>query len=287
MTRLTGSHIEETMAKLRQIDAELRERTGLDLKGVARRAIGIEDRKTNPRTQGAVLRAVPIRSGAGVIQGFAEAVCAIAAHVGVTSRVTRAADVAGMAEAYRSGAEILVMADDRRFVAINTRSGFFVDNDRATGEGFATLLGLMVPEIDGEPCGVIGCGQVGTYAALRLLRMGAEPVLCDIDDHRSAQAAAYLREAVGRDVRRIRDVATVLTRCRGVVDASPAGGIISAENLRPDTVVVAPGVPPGPTPEAVARLGRRFYHDNLPLGVATMVLAAIHGCIAEGPSITA
>ena len=287
MTRLTGSHIEETMAKLRQIDAELRERTGLDLDGVARRAIGLEDRNTDPRTQGAVLRAVPIRSGAGVIQGFAEAVCAIAAHVGVTGRVTRAADIAGMAEAYQSGADILVMADDRRFVAINTRSGFFVDNDRATGEGFAALLGLMVPAIDGEPCGVFGCGPVGTYAALRLLRMGAETILCDIDDDRSARAAAYLREVTGKDVHRVRDVATVLTRCRGVVDASPAEGIIAAENLRPDTVVVAPGVPSGPTPEAVVRLGRGFYHDNLPLGVATMVLAAIHGCMAEGPGITA
>ena len=287
MTRLTVDHVQETMAKLRQIDAELRERTGLDLNGVALRAIGVEDRKAALPKRGTDLAAVPIRSGGGVIQGFAEAVCAIAAHVGVTSRVSRAADVAGMAEAYRSGADILVMADDRRFVAINTRSGFLVDNDRATGEGFAALLGLMVPAIDGETCGVIGCGPVGTYAALRLFRMGAEPILCDIDDDRSTQAAAYLSEALGRDVHRVRDVATVLTRCRGVVDASPAGGIISAEALRPDTVIVAPGVPPGPTPEAAARLGRRFYHDNLPLGVATMVLAAIHGCMAEGPGITA
>ena len=117
MTRLTAEHVQETMAKLRQVDAELRERTGLDLNGVARRAIGLEEHKSEPPKQGVALTAVPIRSGGGVIRGFAEAVCAIAAHVGVASRVARAADVAGMAEAYRSGADILVMADDRRFVA--------------------------------------------------------------------------------------------------------------------------------------------------------------------------
>lgn len=281
MTRLTSIHINKTMGQLERIDRALSERTGLSLRGVALWAIGIEPEAADTPASDAVLAVVPISSGEGVISGFSEAVCAIAAHVGVKGHVTASADVSGIAEAYLSGADLLVMADDDRFVAVNTRSGLLVDNDRATGDGFAALLGLMAGQRGGEPFGVIGCGPVGTWAAVRLAHMGFEPILCDIDTKRFERAAARVRDATGREVLRLRDVAAVLARCRGVVDATPAGGIIRAYDLRHDTVIVAPGVPSGATPEAVSRLGRRFYHDNLPLGVATMILAAAHGRITE------
>lgn len=283
MTRLTQSHIEDTRAYLSDIDEGLRIRTGTDLKGVALRTIGVgrEEKDTLPRRRVAV---VPITTGDGLIPGFAEALVAIAHHVGFDAEVTRSPDVGGLAEAYNSGYDIIIMADDARFVAINTKSGQVADNDRATGESFATLLDMMAGGVDGRPCGVIGCGPVGTHAALRLAAMGGDLTLCDTNVTRAGQLAARLWEERHVQANLVPEAVDLLKECPLVVEATPSAGVIPADAIGPDTVITAPGVPLGLTPEALQRIGSRLYHDNLPLGVATMLLAAAYGRMTEKQS---
>ena len=60
-----------------------------------------------------------------------------------------------------------------------------------------------------------------------------------------------------------------------VFDATPAGGFIEARHIRPDTVIAAPGIPLGVSPEAVARIEERLIHDPLQIGVTTMMALAV------------
>jgi pyrrolysine biosynthesis protein PylD len=281
MTRLTEVHIQEATDQLQRIDLELSGRAGTDLRGVALKTIGIDDARIEEVLQGSRLAVVPMTSGQGLILGFAEAVCSIAAHVGFAAWKTRGPDVAGIAEACTDGADIWLLADDHRFVAMNTRSRSITDNNRATGEGFAVLLDMMADGVSGRPCGVIGCGPVGSASALRLARMGAELTVCDVNEDRARRLASRIRVVTGRNVRWVREVEALTDKCRRMVDASPASGIIDADAIGSDTVIVAPGVPHGLTPEALTRIGPRFYHDALPLGVATMALAAAFNRLTE------
>jgi len=274
MTRLTEMHIQETKERLQRIDLELSRRARTDLRGVALKTIELENDRTGELAQGSRLAVVPMTSGEGIILGFAEAVCGIAAHVGFHAWKTRETDVSGIGEAYANGADIVVLADDHAFVAINTRSRSVTDNSRATGEGFAVLLDMMAHGVAGLACGVIGCGPVGSASALRLARMGAELTVCDVNEARARRLASKIRAVTGTNTRWVREVEALTDRSRHIVDATPASRIIDADAIGPDTVIVAPGVPHGLTPEALTRIGPRFYHDALPLGVATMALAA-------------
>lgn len=280
MTRLTRSHIEATRAQLAAVDDLLRERVNTGLLGVALRVVGL----TENDVAGWVARRVaviPVTAGEGTISGFSDMLRAIAVHIGFEARVTGGSDVAGVAEAWADGDDIAVMADDSRFIAIHTRSGWMADNDRATGEGFAALLAMMAGGVAGHPCGVLGCGPVGGHAAFRLAKEGGHVTLCDTDEFRCRALARRLKQDAGSEARFTDSVADVLATCPFIVDATPAAGIISADMVRPDTIVAAPGVPVGATPAAVEKLGTRFYHDNLPLGVAVMLVAAASGSMVE------
>lgn len=283
MTRLTRSHLDDTREQLERIDDMLRRRVGADLRSVALRVIGLAD-DANVGDPPARVAVIPITAGEGTIPGFSDTLCAIARHIGLEARAT-VPDVGGIAEAWIGGDDLALLADDSRFIAINTSSGKVADNDRTTGEGFAALLAMMAGGVAGRPCGVVGCGPVGSHAALRLAREGAGVTVCDTDEVRGRHLAARVKERVGSKAIWTGSVSEVLDQCLFVVDATPAAGIISSDMLRRDTVITAPGVPMGVTPEAMARLGARFYNDNLPLGVAVMLMAALFGRMVETKSI--
>jgi pyrrolysine biosynthesis protein PylD len=280
MTRLTRSHIGETQVELAGIDDALRLRANTDLKGVALTTIGVTTEGVAPLPYQRVA-VVAMTSGDGIIAGFAETLVAIADHIGLEANTTPDSDVSGIAQAYTEGCDIMILADDDRFVAINTKTGQIADNNRATGEGFAVLLDLMAGGVRAQPCGVIGCGPVGSHAASRLVAMGAELTLCDIDEARASDLAARLNTQQQVPVQWVSDTTDLLAACPFVVDASPCGGILSADLIDPRTVITAPGVPLGLTPDALARIGPRCYHDKLPLGVATMLLAAVYGRMTD------
>jgi pyrrolysine biosynthesis protein PylD len=277
MTRLTPEDLRGIPAGLDAYDEELASRTGCTLRGLACRAAGAGEQRLAELARDARVAVVPLDAGQGVLPGFAEAVRAIAAHLGFPAWVTAAPDAGGLAEAYRGGAGILVTADESNFIAVNLRTRGVADNNQATALGFVTALGLLAGGLTDRPALVLGAGAVGRAAARCLLERGAVVSLCDIRSERAREAAAELSAAMpsGNGIRVEEDLEQALLRHRLLFDATPALGFIRERHLAPDTRIAAPGVPLGLSAGALKAAGPRVVHDPLQIGTAVMLVQAL------------
>jgi len=274
MTRLREDDIHPIPGRLDGYDASLRRMTGASLRQIACRAAGVDEALIMDALDRVRIAAVPVTSGLGVIGGFSRTVAAIVSHIGFETFVTESCDVAGIAEGFKRGADILMLSDDERFVAITPGRQQVVDNSRATAQGFVSGLEFMKGGLAGEWVLVLGCGPVGVAATKALIDRGASVALCDIKRER---ALAALRE-VGQEASdriRMEDTAhAALGRYELIFDATNAGNFIEAAHLTPRTMVAAPGMPCALTPEAMARNRDRVLHDPLEIGTATMAVLA-------------
>jgi pyrrolysine biosynthesis protein PylD len=118
MTRLKEDDIAPITRQLDGYDARLKRMTGASLRQIACRAAGVEEAVIIDALDRISIAAVPVTSGFGVIGGFSDAVAAIVAPLGFATFVTESSDVAGIVEGIERGADILMLADDERFVAI-------------------------------------------------------------------------------------------------------------------------------------------------------------------------
>ncbi len=289
MTRLRPSDLRGIPADLPRYDGELHRRLGCGLRGLACRAAGIAEERFAALAGGLIARVVPMDCGQGVLGGFAEAVCAVAGHLGFRAAATSASDACGLAEAYEAGADLLLLADDRRFVAVHTGTRRVADNAEATGRGFAAGLELMAGGLDDRPVLLIGCGRVGRAAARFLLGRGARLAAFDLRGERAEALAAELAAEAGsggtgragrpahpaRPVRVERDLEEAVRRHDLLLNASPAGAFLREDWITSATVLSAPGVPLGLTAAAMGRIGARLLHDPLQTGVAAMLAEAV------------
>ena len=277
MTRLTPEDLRGIPAGLEAYDATLQARTGCTLRELACRAAGTTEARLAELAGPARVAVVPLDAGQGVLPGFAEAVRAIAAHLGFPAWVTAAPDAGGLAEAYRRGAGILVTADDSRYIAVNLRSRAVADNNRSTALGFITALGLLAGGLAGRPVLVLGCGPVGREAARLLRGRGAQVSLCDLRVDRAREAAAALaaETPAAGPVRIEEDLEEALRGHRLLFDATPTPAFIRERHLHPETRIAAPGVPLGLSAEALRAAGPRVVHDRLEIGTAVMLLEAL------------
>ena len=274
MTRLKEDDIDHIARQLDGYDARLKRMTGVSLRQIACRAAGVDEALIIDVLDRVRIAAVPVTSGLGVIDGFSGTVAAIVSHLGFETFVTESCDVAGIAEGFERGADILMLSDDERFVAITPGRQHVVDNSRATAQGFVSGLELMKGGIAGESVLVLGCGPVGVAATKALIDRGADVALCDI---RQERALAAVRE-IGLDASdriRMEDTPhTALERYELIFDATNEGNFIEAAHLTPHTMVAAPGTPCALTPEAMAEHRDRILHDALEIGTATMAVQA-------------
>jgi pyrrolysine biosynthesis protein PylD len=268
MTRLKPGNIKNIPGHLEAYDHELLQKTGHTLRGIACHALGIEEKGIFPITDPVLVGIVPIKSGQGVIEGFSDAVKHIVRHIGFNTFVTRAEDVAGIAEAVEKGANVVMMADDHRFVALNVKHGRVVDNAEATGKGFVAGLDLMVGGLNGQKVLVIGGGPVGRCAALAAVNRGAEVSVFDIDLQRSHQLAKKLGVTVEQSLE------NALLRYHLLIEATNAADVIDDTAITPKTYIVAPGMPLGLTPAAAKKISHQLLHDPLQTGAAVMVVDA-------------
>jgi pyrrolysine biosynthesis protein PylD len=269
VTRLQESDLSSLGRRLSTYDQELQEKTGLTLRQIACRAAGVDEEEIVRMIQTPTVGVIPVTVGEGTIPGFAQSVRDILTHLGFRAFVSRQADVAGFAEAVEEGADVVFMADDIRFVAINLPIRRVVNNGEATGRGYGAALGGLTGGVKGHPVLVIGAGHVGSAAAGILTEMGARIAVFDREIHRAERLAREVEGALEKDLKRALETNTML------VDASPASNIIDGKHITSSTVVAAPGVPLGLTDEARVRIGNRLIHDPLQIGVATMMIAAI------------
>ncbi len=264
----------EIAGNLKNYDRELVARTGFSLSAIACRAAEIDEAQIKKLLPKVHVGIIPISSGKGILGGFGDAVLNILLHMGCNAFLTRSTDVAGIAESFEKRADILMLADDERFVALHIRNQGIVDNAVCTGKAYATGLNLMTGGLKGRAVLVIGCGPVGCSATQSLIRMGARVSVYDIDIESSNELAAVIDHTFDTKIQVARTLDTALVRHKLIIDASPAPDIIQAHHITPETYVSAPGVPCGLDSEAKTKISERLLHDPLQLGVATMLVSA-------------
>ncbi len=267
--------------RLSVYDQELVTKTGCTLRGVACRAAGVSETVVEKILENLQVGVVPITSGQGTIKGFCQAVAGIGTHLGCTTFVTCASDAAGLAEAFEKEANIILLADDNRFVAIHTQSRNVIDNAVATGKGFVAGLELMVKGLKGKSVLVIGCGPVGQSAVTALLGFGARVSVYDIDPLRYADLEKAVHPTGDVEIRTARGINEALSDHRYILDASSARDIIHTKHITPGTYISAPGMPLGLSEDACAMVSDRLLHDPLQIGVATMIVSAVSSDIVE------
>jgi pyrrolysine biosynthesis protein PylD len=255
-------------------DAELLTKTGRTLRGIACFVAGQNEPNIASRLSGIQVGVVPVQWGAGRIDRFAETVGDILNHLGFQSFVTRQADVSGLAEAYTKKADLIFLADDDQFVALNTKTRQVVYNAAATGSGFAGGLALMAGGLTEQKVLVLGCGPVGRAATASLLNYGATVSVYDINRDRAGNLAIEMDRGRRGDIRVEADLQQALSRHRLVMDATDAAEIIQDREISADTYMAAPGVPLGLSHAALKKISHRLLHDPLQIGVATMALEA-------------
>ena len=268
MTRLTSKDMPGIAANLDEYDAALFSKTGFNLRGLACGAGGGDEAEFSRRAASRKAAVVPLSGGEGVIAGFCEAVQRILAHLGCDAAVTRQSDAAGFEEAYAKRSDLIFLADDDRFLAVNTRALKVVNNAEATGMGFAWGLHRMAGGVAGKPALVLGLGPVGRAAVSTLLSLGADVWVHDILPDK-------VRQVSGVPVKMEADLKTALKRHHLILDATPAGHILRSGDIRPNTYVSAPGVPHGLTAGALEKIAGRLLHDRLEIGVAVMAALAL------------
>jgi pyrrolysine biosynthesis protein PylD len=269
VTRLKPNDLASLGQGLDLYERELQAKTGRTLRQIACRAAGIDEEQILKGIRNTTVGVVSMTVGKGILHGFAEAVRDIIHHLGYKAFVPRLADVVGLAGAIEQGADVIFMADDARFVAVNLSTRRVVDNAEATGRGYGVALEGLADGMLDRTVLVIGAGKVGTSAARILREMGTQIGVFDWKRPRAQRLAREVKGVVEGDLERALDIYTIL------VDASPASGIIEARHIKPTTMVAAPGVPLGLTPEAQYRIRGRLIHDPLQIGVATMMISVL------------
>jgi pyrrolysine biosynthesis protein PylD len=282
MTRLAQEDIRDMKSRLEQYDRELVEITGLNLLGIACYANNIDElEKLQPLMDIVKIGVVPIKSGMGIIPGFSDAIMNIVEHIGFDVFVTQGTDVAGIAEAVERKTDVIVMADDHRFIALNIRTGCMVDNTEATAKGYVAGLDLMSGGLSGEKVFIIGCGPVGCNAAMNVIRRGGDVAVFDIVPQYSLFLADRIKRLMNRSIVIEKSLKPALRHYHLIIDATHAVDIIDTDSISPLTCIAAPGMPLGLTPRAIEKIADRLIHDPIQIGVAVMVVEALQAMIGE------
>jgi len=263
LTRLITEWIMDMEEGCQKRDLELKAKTGLSLLEIAAAAAGKEPEALRRLAgDGLLVAAVPVTAGLGVIGQFAQSVAAIIKTAGFDCFVTEATDVDGIHEAHVKNADIIFLADDRRFVAINTRERKIGENNMATAAGYGAALEAMMKKqghsLTGARVLVLGYGPVGRQAADFLAGKGAQVTV--FDKNPDAGQPFALDE---------------IKNFQFVFEATPESGWLTPELLHPNGIIAAPGIPLGLNDTATRQFKDRLVHDMLDIGTATMLAMAL------------
>ena len=217
------------------------------------------------------IAAVPISIGLGVIPGFSKVVVDILKYLHFKSFVTANIDVAGIGEAVEKGANVLFVADDVHFLALNLKSGYVVDNDLATAKAYVTALEIAIKGLEGTKILIIGLGRLGERMVDEIIKRGGVPLVYDVKRERMT----YVSNRFSREVRLMRSISEGLSSTRFILNTAPSKNMLTSKMIDRNHVIYSPAVPHGLTVGAVRKLSKNFLHDPLQLGVATMAYEVI------------
>lgn len=267
MTRLKKEWIQDIGDKISEQNDFLRKYAGMDYLDVASAVSGCERRELLNAAKQYQVSVVPITSGLGVIDTFSESVASIAAAMGFRAKVTKGTDVDGMYEAHQTGADIVFMADDNRFIAVNLRNSHVGENNDATAKGFVEVLDRKAGGLSGKGVLILGYGVIGQKAGDVLKKKKALITVFDREFKRRAQAAADGFEVI--------DDSNCIREYSHIVDATSEGGWLKGDDLNHNFMGVMPGVPLSLDADAQSRYRGQFIHNNLEIGTAGMIGLAL------------
>ncbi len=263
MTRLTPDLIEGVPDDKLDLDSRLLKTTGKTVKGIALEAAGIDG---DLDLSGYRVAVVPITSGMGIISGFSASIDAIVSRLGMDSFVTEGTDVLGFSQAADAGADIVMMADDRKYVAYNMKDKSYTDNSWGTAKGYSVALRDAAGGLEGKEVLVIGAGMVGSWAVRFLREMGAEVSVIDIIHEKAERLAQY-------GARPLRDLAESISDHTLLLNAAPF--IIPGEIIAEGSIISSPGVPHYYDQLARTR-AKAIIHDPLEIGTAVMAVNCLN-----------
>jgi pyrrolysine biosynthesis protein PylD len=237
MTRLIESDIDGLERELDIYEKELRIKTGMSLSEIACYAANMPLYNFQQATRSYRVAVVPITSGEGIIGGFSQSVAGIIKKVGFSASVTDETDVAGFYEGVCKGYELVFMADDKRFIALNLRTKKVIDNGYGTGRGYGAALWGMAKGLSGREVLVLGYGPVGSSAAEYLLEQGAKVAVYDKNEMRMKE----IKEGMQGEL----DLRPALQKYDLLIDATSEGAFIFPEDLKSGVMIAAPGMPLG------------------------------------------
>lgn len=267
MTRLKAEWITNIEKQAADWNRSLQRRTGLDYMELAARVSGNSRQNLEQAAEDCRIGIIPITSGLGTIDTFSQSVAAIVRAMGFDTFVTEAPDVDGIYEACRKGADILYMADDNRYLALNIRNGKTGDNNLATARGFAELLCAMAGDLKGQQAAVLGYGIIGQLMAQTLTEKGAKLTVYDKDPSKESLVLA--------DGYKWMNSQEDLKEYRYIADATSQGPWLEADMLHSDVILAAPGIPFSLSETAKQALEGRYIHDLLEIGTVSMLGFAI------------
>jgi pyrrolysine biosynthesis protein PylD len=274
MTRLTTDCVKSIEQNLKEYDAKLARLIGMDMKALAFYAANKQVLSSSEMKLHKVA-VVRISTGKGVIGSFAESVAAVIRYMGAEAFVPEACDVAGIYEAISCGAEILFMADDDRFIAINVKTGIVTENDEAVALGYVTALSAMAEGLSGKEVLQLGFGRLGKKTLARLLFEGAIVNVYDCDSEKTKDHGELIDQAKAKgEVKYFTHLPLPLTGL--VMDVTNEGGFLSAKDLTQDVIIVAPGLPLSLDDDAYMHYNDNVMHDPLQTGVAVMLAMVLN-----------
>ena len=241
-------------------DKYLFEKVGMNLKNLAFAAAGRSDEDIHSLLNNSRAAVVRVNTGDGVIGGFDMAVASVLKQVGIETILCDKENITGINEAMNKGANILFVADDEKFIAVNTRNDKKSDNDHATALGFATALEKMAGGIDGKDVAVLGYGKIGSNAADILSQKGGRVWLYDKKDL-SSDSLKYAG---------IINFKEKIAQYKYIFDATSEGLWIPDDMPITDSYIAAPGIPLSLDQDHFEK-ENTIIHDMLQIGTAVML----------------
>jgi len=270
VARLTREDVVDIGERLSRYDDELVQRTGCSLKEIAALSTGRPIEGVLDSISSRRVAVVPITAGRGVIGGFVDAVAGIIGYLGADVFCTGESDTAGIAEGVERGVDVVFMADDKQFIALEMAARKVVYNVESTARGYVTALEAMSGGLNGREVLVIGgAGRVGWNALLALAEKGATVSTYDIDMKRMRQLTSKHPE-----INVEADIGEAMNRHEIFFDASPSADNIEPQHIKPGTLIAAPATPLLLDNKAYDMVRERLVHDSLEIGVATMLAGA-------------
>lgn len=269
MTRLKTEWIDYMVDGMDEYNAELKAKTGFDLKELVMDTYGITEERFKRHAEKLLVAAVPVTQGEGIISSFSESVSAIVRSMGFRTFVPDETDVDGIYNAILMDADVIYMADDERYLAFSRDNGSFGENDYATALGYIMVLRQMMKraglDIAGEKILVIGNGRVGEEAIQILLNHDID---FDMYDKDPKAAEAFRSLETGKYVLSSPEE---IKNYRFILDYTNEGEWLKDEYLAEGVFYASPGVPLSLDEKAAERLQNTAVYDNLEIGTAMML----------------